>query len=356
MQIFSLAAASLAVLSFAAGAPRPSFADTKTRISGPEAYKNLAVYFIHGPSAQGPVPLTLQEAFDKGSVRVLETGTVNELKVENTGDEDIFIQSGDIVKGGKQDRVLRMSFVLPPKSGAVSIAAFCVEAGRWSARGSENVGAFMSAAEAMPSREAKLAMRAPMETAAMPAASAAASPQRRAAADPVHLRQQEVWASVAATQSKLSEELSADVASPRSETSLQLSLENKQLQQARAGYMSALEGASGQKGDIVGYAIAINGKVASADVYPSNALFRKMWPKQLAAAVTEAIGAKGGDAAAAPSAEAVQQFLAAAESGRGQEEVVGDLSRQEVRDADKALFVEAQRSSGAWVHRNYLAK
>jgi len=342
MHMFSLAAAGLAVFSFAAAAPRSALADAKPRISAPHVYENLAVYFLHGASAQGPVPLTLQEAFDKGSVRVLETGSVNELKIENTGDEDIFIQSGDIVKGGKQDRVLRMSFVLPPKSGAVPIAAFCVEAGRWSARGNESAAAFMSAAESMPSRKAKLAMREPkgtLTTSSLPG-----------------LRQQQVWASVAETQSNLSEELGAAVASPRSATSLQLSLENKKLKQARAAYMGALEASGTEKEDIVGYVIAVNGKVSSADVYPSNALFRKMWPKLLAAAVTEAIGAKGGKAAAAPSVAAVDQFLVAAEHGKEREEVANSLSRQEVRDADKALFVEAQRKDGTWVHRNYLAK
>jgi ARG and Rhodanese-Phosphatase-superfamily-associated Protein domain len=360
MHIFSLAAAGLAVLSFAAAAPRSALADTETRISGPHTHENLSVYFIHGASAEGPVPLTLQEALDKGSVRILETGNVNELKVENTGDEDIFIQSGDIVKGGRQDRVLRMSFVLPPKSGAVPLAAFCVEAGRWSARGTENATTFLSAAEAMPSREAKLAMRAPRDTAALPPTSAgqsaAASPQRLAGGDAVYLRQQEVWASVAATQEKLSEQVGAAVASPRSQTSLQLSLENEKLKEARGGYVDALEKPGTETDDIVGYVIAVNGNVASADVYPSNALFRKMWPKQLAAAVTEAIGAKGGKPAEAPSVESVNRFLVTAEGGRAQEEVVNDLSRQEVRDADKALFVEARRGDGAWVHRNYLAK
>jgi len=356
MHMFSLAAAGLAVFSFAAATPRSAFADAKPRISAPHVYENLAVYFLHGASAQGPVPLTLQEAFDKGRVRVLETGNVNELKIENTGDEDIFIQSGDIVKGGKQDRVLRMSFVLPPKSGAVPIAAFCVEAGRWSARGNESAVAFTSAIEAMPSRKAKLAMREPKAVATPDAPAASAAASRVAAADAVYTRQQQVWASVAATQSSLSEELGAAVASPRSTTSLQLSLENKKLKQARADYMRALEASGTEKEDIVGYVIAVNGTISSADVYPSNALFRKMWPKLLAAAVTEAIGAKGGKAAAAPSVAAVDQFLEAAEHGKEREEVANSLSRQEVRDADKALFVEAQRKDGTWVHRNYLAK
>lgn len=117
MHIFAFTAASIAALGFAAGVSRTAWADPAPVISGPHVHENLAVYFVHGPSAAGPVPLTLQEALAKGSVRVIETGEVNELKVENTGEEDIFIQSGDIVKGGKQDRVLTMSFVLPPKSG-----------------------------------------------------------------------------------------------------------------------------------------------------------------------------------------------------------------------------------------------
>ena len=40
--------------------------------------KISAVDFAHGPSAPGPVPLTLQEALAKGSVHVVETGEVNE--------------------------------------------------------------------------------------------------------------------------------------------------------------------------------------------------------------------------------------------------------------------------------------
>ena len=127
------------------------------------AYVNLAVYFVHGVSAGGAIPLTLQEALAKGSVQVVETGRVNELQIENTGSEEVFIQAGDIVKGGRQDRVLTVSFVLPPKSGQVPIASFCVEQGRWSARGKEDQFKFSSAHEAMPSRAALLAMITPSE-------------------------------------------------------------------------------------------------------------------------------------------------------------------------------------------------
>ena len=144
----------------------PSAAASGSRISGPHVHENLAIYFVHGPSAPGAVPLTLAEALDKAAVEVRETGTVNTLEIENTSDHDVYIQSGDIVKGGKQDRVLTMSLLLPPKSGRVPIGSFCVEQGRWAARGKEDVKAFTSAREAMPSREAKLAMNRPKAAAA----------------------------------------------------------------------------------------------------------------------------------------------------------------------------------------------
>lgn len=57
----------------------------------------------------------------------------------------------------------------------------------------------------------------------------------------------------------------------------------------QAAYISALQGAGEAGDDIVGYVFAINGKVNGGDVYPSNALFRKMWTKMLAANVTDAI-------------------------------------------------------------------
>ncbi len=182
---FQILAIAATLASFAAAGHAAATADAAMRISGPHVHDNLAVYFIHGPSAEGPVPLTLAEALEKGRVKVIETGEVNELKVENLGDESIFIQSGDIVKGGKQDRALTTSLILQPKSGEVPIASFCVEHGRWSSRGVESSAMFSSASEAMPSRAAKLAMKAPMAT--------ASTGGRHAESRQVHARQSEVW-------------------------------------------------------------------------------------------------------------------------------------------------------------------
>ena len=61
------------------------------------------------------------------STAVYETGTVGELQIENLGDLDVFIQAGDILKGGRQDRVIGVDFILGKRSGRVSIPSFCVE-------------------------------------------------------------------------------------------------------------------------------------------------------------------------------------------------------------------------------------
>ena len=154
--------------------------------------------------------MTLQEALAKGSVKVDETGSVNELTVENLGNDEVFVQAGDIVKGGRQDRVLSVDLLLPPHSGQVSIAAFCVEHGRWSARGDEDAGLFSGAPNAMPSQEARLAMRAYTNAAAAtpPRSGGDAGPSRAAAAD-TGQSQQTIWSTVKKMQERLTRSVGA---------------------------------------------------------------------------------------------------------------------------------------------------
>jgi len=338
------------------------------RISGPVVHENLQIYFVHGKSADGPVPLTLQEALANGSAVVRETGSVNQLEVENTGDNEVFIQSGDIVKGGRQDRVLTVSLIIPPHSGAMPIASFCVEQGRWTARGRESAQRFETASASVPSREAKIAMKVPA-AAAPPVVgfTSEATPITRSdlsylSSLDVSRRQQEMWSNVAKVQDKLSRAIAAPVAMPESRSSLQLSLENEKLKDAQATYVNALKPAGEAADDIIGYVFAINGKLNSADLYPSNGLFRKMWPKLLAANAVEAIGDKaGGKTAALPSEADVLAFLKSAEAGKGVEQPLIGGNKLETREAAGALFFEtrvpsAPSADAGWVHRNYIAK
>jgi hypothetical protein len=116
------------------------------RVSGPYTHDNLSLFLIHGSSGGKTSYLTLKDALAQKKVVVHESTNVNELAIENLSDRDVFIQGGDIVKGGEQDRVLSNDFVLGPRSGKTPISAFCVEHGRWSQRGAEPARQFASSA------------------------------------------------------------------------------------------------------------------------------------------------------------------------------------------------------------------
>src|ERR1044072_4944178 len=103
--LLALAASSLALMGLGQNPARAG----EYRIRGPTVHENLAIYLVHAKSTARAVPLTLDEALRKGAVKVHETGTVSELQIENLGTDEVFIQAGDIVKGGQQDRVLSVS-------------------------------------------------------------------------------------------------------------------------------------------------------------------------------------------------------------------------------------------------------
>ena len=84
-------------------------------------------------------------------------------------------------------------------------------------------------------------------------------------------------------------------------------------------YIKALKPAGENDDDIVGFVFAVNGKLNSADAYPSNGLFRKMWPKLLDASAIEAISHKDDPRVGAPSMDPVTAFLAAPEAGKSSE-------------------------------------
>ena len=80
--------------------------------------------------------LTLQDAIAKSKIKITEKdngGSVNSLTIENMSRDTIIIICGDVVKGGKQDRIIQNDILLRPKSGKQDLKVFCVESGRWTA-------------------------------------------------------------------------------------------------------------------------------------------------------------------------------------------------------------------------------
>jgi hypothetical protein len=314
-------------------APQTSQSD----ISGPFTHDNLSIFLIHGPGTEQKY-LPLREAMEQKKVIILETGDVNQLVIQNFSNQDVYVQGGDIIKGGQQDRVLPNDFVLPPKSGKVPISSFCVEQGRWSRRGKEEVVAFTSAKETVSSNAMKVAVNSGQS-------------------------QTRVWDEVAVTQGTL--ELSPGVAdsgrnrsvrSAASPSSLQLTLESAPVTTAVEAYVKALNGVIAGKKDVVGLAVAINGKMNSADVYASPELFTAMWPKLLKSAAVEAVRLLDKEkSSSSVSVESVRTFLRGIEAEAKSTVEVGKRVKVVTRETGTETIFESL-DGGNWIHRNYVGK
>jgi len=331
LKTFGIVAAFLVVFAaVAAQAQSPAY-----RISTPYTHKNLTIFLIHGKNETNKTNIiTLPEALERKIFKVYETSEVNELMVENISREfDVFIQSGDIVKGGKQDRVLGISIIIPARSGKVSIEAFCVESGRWEKRKNEDASQFSSSEERIVSKELKLA----------------ANDTRS---------QQEVWSKVAEAQKRLSDNVGGSVASPTSRTSLQLTLEDGKVAENTAEYVRALSAATAGKSDVIGYAFAVNGQLNSADIYVSNALFKKLWPRMLKAAAVEAVShSRGVRLAEGAKAKDVTSFITDADRGRAKSRPTSGAASVTTREDEKNVVFEARDDKTKLVvHRNYVKK
>jgi hypothetical protein len=273
---------------------------------------------------------------DRKETIVHETGNVGQLEIENLGDIDVFIQAGDIVKGGRQDRVIGVDLIVGKKSGRVPIPSFCVEHGRWRRRGHESDDHFSSSASYLASKSIKLSTK-------------------------VAASQSEVWKSVANEQEKLSDAVKAPVAAAASVTSYQLTLEHEKVQERIKEGLTKLRPLLDQHRDAVGFAFSIRGELNSADAYVSHDLFKQLWDKLLTAAVTEAAAEScvphEGKAREA-SADDVAQFLNKAPGDLTRERAVTPrvLLREYQNKAKAGFETEDLAHDAACVHTSVLSQ
>ncbi len=234
--------------------------------------RNLEVFALVGPDQITKRDyLTLSEAMAKHLVRVHETRNVSELKIENvSGDVHVFIQAGDIVKGGQQDRCLITDLVVPPKSGPQPIGSFCVEQGRWSRRAGESDTAFSKSDKQIITTKQRYAVKSTKQQSA-------------------------VWSEVDKSKKALTANArmiagkEINVEANASPSSLQLALENKELADGLKQMREELAAKLLRRSDVIGVAYAINGKLVNAEIYGNARLFTKLRDKVLEAAVAEAV-------------------------------------------------------------------
>ena len=199
--------------------------------------------------------LTLDQALKRGALHVTELGEegqVNVVLVENTSDNYIFIMSGEILKGAKQDRTVQNDLLIPPHSGKIRVRVFCTEHGRW-VKMSES---FEPAEYAVPNTVRQVAR--------------------------VSKDQGSVWSSIAASQSRL------QVAAPTG--AAREVYDDKRVQQSIAPYITSLADVPDVHPRVVGVAAAFGRRIIAIDIFGTTELFRSLYPKLLRSYAVDVIG------------------------------------------------------------------
>jgi hypothetical protein len=277
-------------------------------------YKNLTVYLIEGKDRLTTRYMTLEEAMDGGQIVLHETGNVGELVIDNLSEWYVFVMAGDIVKGGRQDRTMATDVILKPVSQNIPLKSFCVEHSRWHQRGREDATHFSESKKMLSDEKLKIASR-------------------------YRKSQGEVWDEVERYQRDASMALGNEVKSKESASSLQLTLDNENLQNSVKEYIAAIRPAFDKKSDITGFAFSINGRISTIENFGSAELFGKLRDKLLESAASEAFSKYDGKLNyRIPSAEDVKNFIIEAKSGHENASKTGEITLEKRYETTKSIL------------------
>jgi hypothetical protein len=280
------------------------------KVLEPIRHGNLTVFPVVAAKSYPTAEfMTLDEGLRSGEVIVTEAGNVqglirrptppavrhdgaqvNRLVLVNNSKRPLLLLAGEIVTGGKQDRVIGKDRIVPAESDPVDLSVFCVEPGRWVAT-SEHFGA----SEAMYGKGAvggALNAPAPMAVMAQPSVRAKAMADKD---------QDKVWAEVRKQQAAQAETVEVSGASPTVATELSQTssyakvMENQEVKKQvdavakpiEQNYQSLIRQLRDR--NAVGVVVAVNGRIIWADVFASTNLLEKYWPKLVRSYASEAV-------------------------------------------------------------------
>jgi hypothetical protein len=358
-------------LAFIWAAPHPSKASQRPegdwRILDPVTYENIAIFpVVSGSSQDTSSFLTLEEGLASGEVIVSERGaagfvrnrgqvqpnpmpqydagaSVNQLVLINRSKRPLLLLAGELVSGGKQDRIIGKDRIVPVGAEPLPLDVFCVEHGRWTGASSQFTAA---------------------KTIVHP------SVRERAAVDQ---KQTEVWAGVAGGSIGAATRLPASAppsAAPR--ISARTLADAIAIEAPTQSYRKIYEGSrvggsvdgfveqvqrrfaratANLKGEhVVGVVVAYGGEVAWSDIFASGELFRQYWNKLLRSYAVEALARPTLRETA--STDDVREFLRRPNGREVQETEAGVYRWREITEGSLALIeLDALQPKTMTLHR-----
>ena len=294
------------------------FSDSGLKVLEPIRNGSLTVFpVVASKSYPTGAFLTLDEGLRSGDVVVTEYGNVrglvrrhntppvqhdtaevNRLVLINNSKRPLLLLAGEIVAGGKQDRVIGKDRIVPPESDPVDLSVFCVEPGRWVAT-SANFGTSGATYAARAGATVGSGNGNASTLMVQPSVRAKAMGDKD---------QAQVWAEVRKEQQSVTVEVTGATPAAADElnstSSYAVVMENERVKQEvdkiakpiERDYQSLIQQLRDRKA--VGVVVAVNGHVIWSDVFASTELLEKYWPKLVRSYASEAVvtQTKGGKA------------------------------------------------------------
>jgi len=263
--------------------PDPTALNERTALLAPIQVDSLTLTPIvateTGMPTQDVDVMVLDEAFGQKLVAIKEneSESVNHLTLTNKSSRPLFMLAGEVIIGGKQDRIIGQNTIIAANTTQV-VPVFCVEHGRW-----DQSSKVFTSGKALA--HGRLRGQASFEN------------------------QGEVWREVAAKNALRKTENSTDtyrqVATQQSNGTLAVS--EKQVNAAVAKLAPV------ERARMIGYVIALNGKVATVDMFNSPKLFRKLEDKLVKSYLTESIDTPAEKNIKPPTVADVKAFMSDAD-------------------------------------------
>jgi hypothetical protein len=356
-------------LGFVCAAPhttKSSHPEGDWHILDPVVYENIAIFpVVSGSSQDTSSFLTLEEGLASGEVTVSERGaagivrdrggrpvaapqydasaSVNQLVLLNRSKRPLLLLAGELVSGGKQDRIIGKDRIVPVGAEPLPLDVFCVEHGRWTGSSSQ-----------------------------FTASKTIVHPSVREQA--VEQKQDEVWAAVAggttasvsvsaapsaqpAPSARISSEALAQAITVEAPTqSYRKIYEGRRVggsvdtfvDQVQRRFARATAGLKGER--VVGVIVAYGGEVAWSDIFASSDLFHQYWSKLLRSYAVEALARPTLRETA--SADDAREFLRRPNGREVQETEAGVYRWREITEGPLALIeLDALQPKTMTLHR-----
>jgi hypothetical protein len=249
---------------------------------------------------------TLEQALKKEGIVITETGTssnsgtVNELFIQNVSADTIMILSGEVVQGGKQDRMIAQDVILYPGKNKTKVQVYCVEHGRWQPNGDgRNFKNYYS----LSSNEVRKA-------------------------GTVTKNQQEVW-------NKVSDATSKNAAGSRTGTLAALK-SSESFSSDLKKYADHFKKILINEPDVIGFVAVTGDRILGCDMFATHALFEGHYAELVNSYATEAI-TSGKPASVKP--EEVNRYLLSIISDEQKQDAEINKKGTQLKDKNRKLHI-----------------